>query len=64
MAPDNPHAGQLRAMVQEIVRDEIVDYLDSEEGKGHLVCLLNELENDDGMWITVTTAGKEDAGHD
>jgi len=64
MDPEIPQAGQLRTMIQKLVRDEITDYFNSEAGKGHLVRLLDELENDDGMWIAVTTAGKEDAGHE
>ncbi|OPX71335.1 MAG: hypothetical protein A4E36_00101 [Methanoregulaceae archaeon PtaB.Bin009] len=53
MAPDNPHTD--RTTIRKIVREEIADYLDSEQGKGHLVCLLNELENDEGQWYIVTS---------
>lgn len=65
MASTDPPSGQLRAMVQEIARETIIDYLDSEEGKGHLVRLLDELENDKGHWITIISGSKDEGtGHD
>lgn len=45
----------LRETVQDLIRKTVENYLNSEEGKGLLVRLLDELENDEGPWITVTS---------
>lgn len=65
MAPEISPPGQIRDMVMDLVKETVADYLNSEEGRGLLIQVLAELENDAGHWIIVTPGEPgEGAGHD